>query len=228
MICARRDAAHGMRAEQLLDTAEMHGVLAVPPQAAGLVAMLYSGGESRRAPVQEGIAQSLRSTGLAVCIVDLLDPSEAEDADCLGDVSLIAQRMHLALDLLGARPETRHLPLALVSAETAVAAALAVAGSRPRGIQSVVGCYGRPDLAPVDIEALTVPTLLVVPSKDQQLVRSNERVFESLNCPSQLAVIVGASRGFTEPGTQVACEYVVGQWCERYLPTAADLPHRCR
>lgn len=228
MICARRDAAHSMRAQQLLDTGEVHGVLAVPPQATGLVAMLYGSGESRRAPVQEAIARSLQSAGLAVCIVDLLDPSEAEDADCFSDVSLIARRMHMALDLLGTRPDTRHLPLALVSAETAVAAALAVAGNRPRGIQSVVGCYGRPDLAPVEIGAISVPTLLVVPSKDQQLVRSNERVFESLNCPSQLAVIVGASRAFTEPGTQVACEYVVGQWCERYLPAAATLPQRCR
>jgi putative phosphoribosyl transferase len=221
MICARRDAALGMRAEQLLDAGELHGVLAMPPEATGLVAMLYGTGDNRRAPVQEAIAQPLRSAGLAVCVVELLDPAEADDDDRAHDVPLLAHRMHLTLDLLAMRHDTRHLPLALVSADAAVAAAIAVAGSRPSAVGSVVGCYGRPDLAPVEIGSITVPTLLVVPSKDQQLVRSNERVFESLNCPSQLAVIVGASRAFTEPGTQVACEYVVGQWCERYLPSAA-------
>ncbi|HJT32600.1 MAG TPA: hypothetical protein VJ783_11200 [Pirellulales bacterium] len=220
MICASRNLDH-LPDETPLDSRDLHGTIKLQPGAFGLAALFYRDGASRRAAVQAAIADALSALGLAVCIVDLLDPEEAEDAVVSGQVSLLAKRMDSALDVIAQRADTRKLPIALISADESVAAAMAIAGIRPGQIGTVVGCYGRPDLAPVDLGSITVPTLLVVPSKERQLVACNERVFEVLNCPSQLAVIVGASRGFTEPGTRVACEYVVGQWCERHLRAAA-------
>ncbi len=226
MICARRDLSR-LPHETPLESRTLHGTLKLPLGAFGLAALFYRDGASRCAPVQQAIADALESLGLAVCIVDLLDPEEAEDPGLVGQAGLLAERMDLALDVIAQRADTRKLPIALVSADESVAAALAVANFRSAQIGAVVGCYGRPDLAPIDLAAVTVPTLLVVPSKDRQLVMHNERVFEVLNCPSQLAVIVGASRQFSEPGTQVACEYVVAQWCERHLRAAAPARSRC-
>lgn len=220
MICARRDLTH-LPDEAPLESRTLHGTLQLPINAFGLAALFYRDGASRRAPVQQAIADALSKLELAVCVVDLLDPEEAEDPTLLTQTGLLAERMDLALDVIAQRADTRHLPIALVTAEDAVAAAMAVANLRSRQIGTVVGCSGRPDLALLDLASATVPTLLVVPSKERQLVDCNERVFEVLNCPSQLAVIVGASRNFSEPGTQAACEYVVGQWCERQLRAAA-------
>ncbi|MGH7139540.1 MAG: hypothetical protein ACREHD_27660, partial [Pirellulales bacterium] len=113
-------------------------------------------------------------------------------------------------------------------ADATVPAAVVVANERAEQLDVMVVCYGRPDLAPIELGAISVPTLLVVPSKERRLVEGNERAFACLNCPSQLAVIVGASREFCEPGTLVACDYVVQQWCERHLRSAARAPKaRC-
>ncbi len=228
MICAARQAALWTTGEAMLESREIHAVLSLSPDAFGLVGMFYTSGESRRAAVQQAIAASLEKLGMGVCRVELLDAEEAEQPGKHRDVGLLADRMHATLDILATRSDTRRLPLAILASEAAVPAAIAVANSRPRQVNTVVACYGRPDQAPVDLATATVPTLLVVPSKDAALVERNERVFEQLNCASQLAVIVGASRKFCEPGTLVACDYVVQQWCERQLRSAARSPKsRC-
>jgi putative phosphoribosyl transferase len=221
MICPTRRAALWAVEEAMLDSRELHAALTLPLQVSGLVALCYTHGASRRAAVQQTIAKSLARTGLGTCVVELLDPEEAEDGLTLKDTKLLAERMHATLDLLAARSDTRRLRLAMLAADESVPAAFAVAHSRPDQIATVVACHGRPDLAPVELALLTVPTLLVVPSKERTLVRRNQRVFELLKCPSQFAVIVGASREFSEPGTLVACDYVVRQWCERHLRSSA-------
>lgn len=227
MICASRQAALWAAGEATLETRQVHAALFMLPNAYGLVAMFYASGDSRRSPVQQTIARSLRKLGVATCIAELLDPDEAEEQRVVNDIELLAGRIHATLDILAARSDTRRLPLALLSAEATVPAAMAVAADRAQQVQAMVACYGRPDLAAVSVGRISVPTLLVVPSKEGKLVERNERVFERLNCPSQLAVIVGASREFTEPGTLVACDYVVQQWCERHLRSAGS-SHKAR
>lgn len=227
MICASRRAAIWAAGEATLETRQIHAALTVTPNAYGLAAMFYAGGDSRRSPVQQAIAASLKKLGVATCVAELLDPDEAEDNRAVNNVSLLTERMHATLDILAGRSDTRRLPLALLSAGATVPAAVAVAVGRAQRVRAMVACCGRPDLAAVNMADVSVPTLLVVPSKDNTLVERNERVFERLNCPSQLAVIVGASREFTEPGTLVACDYVVQQWCERYLRSAGEQQTRC-
>lgn len=227
MICASREAALWAAGEATLETREVHAALSLAPNVYGLAAMFYASGNTRRSPVQQAIAGSLRKLGVATCVAELLDPDEAEDQEVVSDISLLVGRMHATLDILAARSDTRRLPLALLAADASVPAAIAVVADRAPQVQAVVACYGRPDLAGVNVAELSVPTLLVVPSKESKLVERNERVFERLNCPSQFAVIVGASREFSEPGTLVACDYVVQQWCERHLRSAGQ-SHKAR
>lgn len=206
----------------MLDTRELHAALTLRPQSFGLIVMCYTHGAARREAVQQAIAKSLCRAGVATCIVELLDPEEAEDDSNFNDLERLADRLHATLDLLSTRSDTRRLPLGILAADKVVPAALSVVEGRSDKIETIIACYGRPDRAPVELAAFTVPTLLVVPSKERALVEQNQRVFEALNCPSQLAVIVGASRQFNEPGTLVACDYVVQQWCERYLRSASQ------
>lgn len=226
MICAARDVV--LWSAEELDSREFYAALTISPHSFGLIAMFYASGASRRSAVQTAMAQSLQKLGAGVCLVELLDPAEAEDGHCVNDVSLLVSRMHAALDILASRSDTRRLPLAVLAADATVPAAVTVANDRAAKVQALVACYGQPDRALVDLASINVPTLLVVPSKDHRLVERNERAFERLNCPSQLAVIVGASREFSEPGTLVACDYVVQQWCERHLRSAKHAPKsRC-
>jgi putative phosphoribosyl transferase len=220
MICAARQAEPWALGEVMLDARELHAALTLGPQAFGLIVMAYTHGAARREAVQQAIAKSLCRAGMATCIVELLDPEEAEDDSNRKDIELLADRLHATLDLLFTRSDTRTLPLGILAADKAVPAALSVADSRSGKIETVIACYGRPDRAPIELASFTVPTLLVVPSKERSLVEPNQRVFEALHCPSQFAVIVGASRAFNEPGTLVACDYVVQQWCERFLRSA--------
>lgn len=221
MICAARQAALWAIGEVTLESRELHAALTLPPHPSGLAVLCYAHPDNRRTKVQEAIVKSLTRSGIATCVVELLDPEEAERSDNLKDTELLVERMHATLDLVAARSDTRRLPVGLLASDAAVPAALAVAHCRAGQIKTVVACYGRADLAPIELTALMVPTLLVVPSKESSLVRRNQQVFEALNCPSQLAVIVGASRQFIEPGTLVACDYVVQQWCQRHLRSAA-------
>lgn len=222
MICASRRAALWAAGEATLDTRQVYASLSLAPNAYGLVAMFLSGGKSRRSPVQQAIAASLRKQGVATCVAELLDPDEAEDQRIMKDSALLAGRIHATLDILACRSDTRRLPLVLLSADATVPAAVAVVAARAQQVLAMVACYGRPDLSLVNVAELHVPTLLVVPGKEKLLVERNEIVFERLNCPSQLAVIVGASREFSEPGTLVACDYVVQQWCERHLRSVGE------
>ena len=228
MICAVRRAAAWRVGEEMVDSREVHAALRLVPNAIGLVGMCYTHGPIRRAAAQQEIAKSLAKAGIGTCTAELLDPEEAEDPAKLKDTELLAERMHLLLDLLAIRSDTRRLPLALLAADRSVPAAFGVAQSRSGQIATMIACYGRPDFATIDLSSVTVPTLLVVPSKETALVQRNQRAFEILNCPSQLAVIVGASCEFSEPGTLVACAYVVQQWCDRLLRSAARSPKaRC-
>lgn len=113
--------------------------------------------------------------------------------------------------------DTFHLPLVLVGGNRAATAAIMVAARRPKKLRAVACCAGEVLRAPVEAAAIQVPTMLVVPSKHPNLIESNEEFFWSLTCTSQIAVIRGANRQFQEPGTLLACEKVVTQWCTRYL-----------
>jgi putative phosphoribosyl transferase len=213
----------------MLDSRQIHAVLTPLPNAIGLVGMCYTHGASRRAAAQQEIAKLLAKAGVATCIAELLDPEEADDRAKRNDMKLLAERMHSLLDLLALRSDTRRLPLALLAADQTVPPAFGVAHSRSGQIATMIACCGRPDFAPIDLSAVTVPTLLVVPSKEEALVEPNQRAFEIFNCPSQLAVIVGASNQFSEPGTCVACGFVVQQWCQRILGSApCSSKARCR
>jgi putative phosphoribosyl transferase len=217
MICIRSDLLDSRPAITLR---YLGGHLHVPIKARGLVILAHLPGQGLPYPLLRSVVRGLHRAGLATCTVDLVEAGEAEDEAKLADVPFLAQRLRMVVDFLSRRPETAGLPTGLLASQLAAAAAVTVAVEEPDLIRAVVCFSGRPDLAEIDFSRLNVPTMLVVPGRHQRLVQSNERVFWKLDCTSQFAVIRGASPQFIEPGTLVAAQQVVIDWCTRHIDRA--------
>ncbi len=87
----------------------------------------------------------------------------------------------------------------------------------PLAVGAVVSRGGRPDLAGSYLPAVQAPTLLLVGSKDTQVIELNRRAFSLLRYEKQLEIIPGASHLFEEPGTLEKVAQLASQWFTRYL-----------
>ncbi len=111
-----------------------------------------------------------------------------------------AERLERAAAFLGGRPDTRALPLGYFGASTGAGAALAAAARQPDNVRAVVSRGGRPDLAGDFLAAVTAPTLLIVGGNDDVVIRLNQQAQARMRCPTELAIIPGATHLFPEPG----------------------------
>jgi putative phosphoribosyl transferase len=207
--------------EQTLSVRRLQGHLYVPRHAAGIVVLADAHAGARDPVVDHAVLDGIRGARMATCEVCLLDAGEDDIERKAADVELLADRLQAVVRFLGTPHETARLPVALIGSRAAAPAALLVAAREPEWVRAVVCLSGEPDLAPVDLTQIAVPTILVVPGASAELVAANERAFWSLRCTSQLAVIRGANRRFTQSGTLLACRKVVANWCRRHVSSGA-------
>ncbi|MEX2177244.1 MAG: phosphoribosyltransferase family protein, partial [Gemmatimonadaceae bacterium] len=129
---------------------ELHGDLAVPAGAKGIVVFAHGSGSSRRSPRNRQVAASLNERGFATLLFDLLTEQEEHIDRVSGalrfDVMLLASRLAQATEWLSRRTDTRALPLGYFGASTGAAAAL-VADAGDPDVGAIVSRGGRPDLA---------------------------------------------------------------------------------
>jgi hypothetical protein len=59
--------------------------------------------------------------------------------------------------------------------------------------------------------------LLVVGSRDEQVIDFNLQASSRMNCPRQLRLIAGATHLFEEPGTLEEVATLAADWFERHL-----------
>lgn len=195
------------------DGAVLEGGLVVPSEARGIVLFAHGSGSSRFSPRNRAVAAVLHSAGFATLLVDLLTAAEDEADRRTGhlrfDVELLAGRLLAAMEWLGSEEATSGLPLGLFGASTGAAGALVAAARRPEAVEAVVSRGGRPDLAgAAALAAVKAPTLLVVGSLDEVVLRLNREAMERMvRAEVALEVVAGASHLFEEPG---ALERVAG------------------
>lgn len=204
--------------------------LYLPVGAKGLVLFVHGSGSTRRSPRNRFVAQVLQRAGLATALFDLLTPDEvAEDevsAQVRFDIDLLTSRVLAATRWLTALPRTRGLRLGLFGASTGAAAALAAAAERPELVAGVVSRGGRPDLVPAKtLERVRAPVLLVVGSRDEEVLRLNRSVLRYLRL-AQLSVIPGATHLFAEPGTLEAVARLAAEWLAQRLEEPGTLGPR--
>ncbi|MGI5373143.1 phosphoribosyltransferase family protein [Streptomyces sp. CA-251387] len=194
--------------------------LVVPDGASAAVAFAHGSGSSRHSPRNQYVATALNRAGLATLLLDLLTDDEAHDRHNVFDILLLARRLHAASVWL--RGETG-LPVAYFGASTGAAAALEAAALSGSDVRSVVSRGGRPDLAtPAALTRLRAPTLLIVGSRDTQVLSLNRLAADRMHCEHRIAVVPGATHLFEEPGTLTTVAELARDWFATHVdrPTA--------
>ncbi|WP_031479899.1 phosphoribosyltransferase family protein [Streptomyces bicolor] len=189
--------------------------LVVPEGAPAAVAFAHGSGSSRHSPRNQYVATALNRAGLATLLLDLLTDDEAHDRHNVFDILLLARRLHAASVWLH---EQTGLPVAYFGASTGAAAALEAAALSGSGIRSVVSRGGRPDLAtPAALTRLRAPTLLIVGSRDTQVLSLNRLAADRMHCEHRIAVVPGATHLFEEPGTLTTVAELARDWFTAHL-----------
>ena len=195
---------------------DLAATLALPDDPHGVVVFAHGSGSGQTSPRNRFVAGVLREAGLATLLVDLLTPLEAEDRGNVFDIDLLAERLLGALAWLASHAATATLPIGLFGASTGAAAAL-VAASRERRVAAVVSRGGRADLAGAALARVHVPVLLLVGSRDEDVLELNRRALDHLGGERQLAIVRGASHLFEEEGTLAEAARLAAEWFRRYL-----------
>jgi len=200
---------------------ELKGVLAGTKDATGLIVFVHGSGSSRFSVRNNQVAQFLRGEGFATLLMDLLTaPEDQVDAitrELRFNIPLLAERVAGTLDWLAEREDVSRLPIGLFGASTGAAAALIAAASQPTRVRAVVSRGGRPDLAGEALEAVQVPTLLIVGSEDTQVLRLNRMAMSRIPAQARLVTVEGATHLFEEPGTLDQAAQHAADWFKRYL-----------
>lgn len=187
----------------------IHGTLAIPEGATGIVVFAHGSGSSRLSPRNREVATALRDAGFATFLFDLLtaqeDTIDQRTREYRFNIPLLGARLVTVTDWLHENPETADLDIGYFGASTGAAAAL-IAASRRHDTRAVVSRGGRPDLAGEALGQVTAPTLLIVGGNDEPVIGMNESAKAHLKGVSELVIVPGATHLFEEPG---AMEQVV-------------------
>ena len=199
----------------------LEGNLSLPQHPRGVVLFAHGSGSSRHSPRNQFVAKVLHEAGFATLLIDLLTAREEEQDRLTGhlrfDINLLSQRVVGATNWLTMNPSTTNLKIGYFGASTGAAAALVAAAQLPHAVGAVVSRGGRPDLASSYLTAVQAPTLLIVGSKDTQVIELNRMALSLLRCEKHMEIIPGASHLFEEPGTLELVAQLASQWFNRYL-----------
>jgi putative phosphoribosyl transferase len=202
----------------------LSGELTVPQRARGIVVFAHGSGSSRLSPRNRAVAQALSDAGFATLLFDLLTPSEEVDRTNVFDIPLLASRLAAASAWLCEREDVGRLPLGYFGASTGAAAALTAAAEPGEKVSTVISRGGRPDLAR-NLGAVRAPTLLIVGGADHQVLELNREAQRQLRCPSDLAVVPGATHLFEEPGALEQVSRLAIDWLDRQTTTTSEEIH---
>jgi len=203
------------------DGVRLEGEVVVPAPALGIVVFTHGSGSTRHSPRNKFVADTFNNEGLATLLFDLLTPKEAfadaVDGHLRFDIPFLASRLECAIDWVSTQPATETLKLGVFGASTGAAPALVAAGERPDRVSAVVSRGGRPDLVGRWLSRVTAPTLLIVGSRDEQVVALNRVALAQLPSEAQLMLVPGATHLFEEPGALEQAAGLARGWFLRWL-----------
>ncbi len=203
---------------------ELTGDLSLPDGARGLVVFAHGSGSSRRSPRNRAVARTLNDAGFATLLFDLLTEPESQLRELVFDIELLALRLEHVTRIVPAARSTRGLPIGYFGASTGAAAALTAAAAVGPDVRAVVSRGGRADLAGDRLRGVVSPTLLIVGSRDPDVLELNRQAAERLSGEHRIAVVDGAGHLFEEPGTLEEVARLAGDWFTAHLPRPGASP----
>jgi dienelactone hydrolase len=196
--------------------------LAIPESAHGAVLFAHGSGSSSRSRRNRYVAEVLQEAGFATLLLDLLSAQEeaidSRTAALRFDIELLAKRLTAATWWLCEQHELSHLPIGYFGASTGAAAALMAAAGQADLVNAVVSRGGRPDLAGSALDRVLSPTLLIVGSRDDEVLELNRRALARLaGKKKKLEIIPGATHLFEEAGALETVGKLAREWFKTYL-----------
>jgi putative phosphoribosyl transferase len=202
------------------------GDLAVPDTPAGLVIFAHGSGSSRHSTRNRAVAEVLNEAGFATLLIDLLTAHEDTDDNRRShpkwDIEKLSQRLTVAEQSTRSDPVLGRLPVGYFGASTGAAAALVAAARHPQRIGAVVSRGGRPDLAGDELGAVAAPTLLIVGSRDVNVLQLNQQAARRMRAEVRLAVVAGATHLFREAGALAEVAQLSVDWFRAHLHLPAS------
>ncbi|HTK15176.1 MAG TPA: phosphoribosyltransferase family protein [Acidimicrobiia bacterium] len=193
------------------------GRLTIPSGAGGIVLFAHGSGSSRHSTRNRFVAGVLNRSGIGTLLFDLLTEEEERDRSNVFDIRLLGERLVDATRWLRELPESRAAPLGYFGASTGAAAALWAAVVPETQISAVVSRGGRPDLAGPRLGDVRAPTLLIVGSRDHEVLELNRRAAAQMHCETALEIVPGATHLFEEPGTLARAADLARDWFVSHL-----------
>ena len=95
---------------------------------------------------------------------------------------------------------------------------------RPEAVRAIVSRGGRPDLALNVLEEVKPAVLLIVGSKDREVLEMNRQAAAKLTTEHDLVVVPGASHLFEEEGKLDAVADLARNWFARHMKMPAEIP----
>jgi len=196
----------------------VEGMLELPANAQSIVLFAHGSGSSRHSKRNTYVARVLQQNGIGTLLMDLLTPEEDAYYPNRFDIPLLTHRLLAATSWIKNDSRTSHLPIGYFGASTGAAAALQAAASYGDEIGAVVSRGGRPDIAGISaLENVKSPTLLIVGSFDEEVIKLNQDAYSFMRCTKELSIIPGATHLFTEPGTLEEVAKRAAVWFAKYL-----------
>lgn len=200
-----------------LDGQRLPGWLSLPPTPRGLVVFAHGLGSSSLSHRHRQVAARLLGGGLATLLFDL---KAADEGAMPGDINRLAERLVAALDWLASDSRLAALPLGLYGSSLGAAVAVTATQARPQLVRALVSRGGRVDLVSGRLQHLDTPILLIVGSRDVDLLELNRWSAGQIEAPHQLMVINGAGHLFQEPGALDQVAEASLHWFEHWLCAA--------
>jgi pimeloyl-ACP methyl ester carboxylesterase len=201
----------------------LEGNLSIPEQPRGMVLFVHGSGSSRFSPRNQYVARVLQEARFATLLIDLLTKQEEEQDLYTGhlrfNIDLLSERVVEVTNWLTSQLGIKDLKIGYFGASTGAAAALVAAARLPLIVRAVVSRGGRPDLASAFLPRVKAPTLLIVGSRDTQVIQLNQTALSLLQAEKRLVLVEGATHLFEEPGALEQVARIACEWFEQYLPT---------
>ena len=203
-----------------VDNEILPGELAIPHDAKGVVVFSHGSGSGRFSPRNRQVAARLHQEQIGTLLLDLLTPAEDRIITNRFDIALLAHRLVGVTQWLEQFDPCADCGIGYFGASTGAASALRASTYVPQ-VKCIVSRGGRPDMTVDILHKVQVPTLLIVGSNDEDVLRLNEQSYSILTCEKKIDIIDGASHLFEEPGKMDDVIELSTSWFNKYLKGVA-------
>jgi len=200
----------------------LEGEANIPDRSIGLTIFAHGSGSSRFSPRNQYVARTLNQTGIATLLFDLLtaeeEQVEARTRHLRFDIPFLAKRLVQVTRWARDAGVVHQMPTGYFGSSTGAAAAIVAATTMDNDIRAIVSRGGRPDLATGSaLQAIQVPTLLIVGGADRQVIELNQAAYGKLSCTKEFRIVPGASHLFEEPGALERVAEIAAKWFENHF-----------